>query len=258
MSRVSMLASSAERPMLATLKKGWPLTRPRSIRRVCPAAMTLTAASRSASIPSVRARSLAVPVGRMPSGRPVATSPSAAAFMVPSPPATATRSTSPPCSRMSVDSCSRVPHSRCTGAMPCAPSISMALWSDALPLRRIRIAGDSTFALLLEAQARGHRVLYYVPDDLSMRDGRVVARVQPIEVRDVEGDHFTLGESTRMDLAEADVVLMRQEPPFDMAYVTATHMLERIHPKTLVVNDPAEVRNAPEKLFVTHFPQLMP
>ncbi len=126
------------------------------------------------------------------------------------------------------------------------------------PIQRIRIAGDSTFALLLEAQARGHRVLYYVPDDLSMRDGHVVARVQPIEVRDIEGDHFTLGESTRMDLSDADVVLMRQEPPFDMAYVTATHMLERIHPKTLVVNDPAEVRNAPEKLFVTYFPQLMP
>ncbi len=135
-------------------------------------------------------------------------------------------------------------------------SLTVAVQMD--PIQRIRIAGDSTFALLLEAQARGHRVLYYVPDDLSMRDGHVVARVQPIEVRDVEGDHFTLGESTRMDLSEADVVLMRQEPPFDMAYVTATHMLERIHPKTLVVNDPAEVRNAPEKLFVTYFPQLMP
>src|SRR5215211_1966984 len=135
-------------------------------------------------------------------------------------------------------------------------SLTVAVQMD--PIQRIRIAGDSTFALLLEAQARGHRVLYYVPDDLSMRDGHVVARVQPIEVRDVEGDHFTLGESTRMDLSEADVVLMRQEPPFDMAYVTATHMLERIHPKTLVVNDPAEVRNAPEKLFVTQFPQLMP
>src|SRR5215213_10758193 len=95
-------------------------------------------------------------------------------------------------------------------------SLTVAVQMD--PIQRIRIAGDSTFALLLEAQARRHRVLYYVPDDLSMRDGRVVARVQPIEVRDVEGDHFTLGESTRMDLAEADVVLMRQEPPFDMAY----------------------------------------
>ncbi len=135
-------------------------------------------------------------------------------------------------------------------------SLTVAVQMD--PIQRFRIAGDSTFALLLEAQARGHRVLYYVPDDLSMRDGRVVARVQPIEVRDVEGDHFTLGESARIDLSEADVVLMRQEPPFDMAYVTATHMLERIHPKTLVVNDPAQVRNAPEKLFVTYFPQLMP
>jgi glutathione synthase len=91
-----------------------------------------------------------------------------------------------------------------------------------------------------------------------MRDGQVVARVQPIEVRDVEGDHFRLGDEERIDLSTTDVVLMRQEPPFDMAYVTATHFLERIHPKTLVVNDPAAVRNAPEKLFVTHFPQLMP
>src|SRR5919112_1040577 len=126
------------------------------------------------------------------------------------------------------------------------------------PIQRIRIAGDSTFALMLEAQARGHRMLYYVPDDLSMREGRVVARVQPVEVRDIEGNHFTLGESARMDLSEADVVLMRQEPPFDMAYVTATHMLERIHPKTLVVNDPAEIRNAPEKIFVTRFPGVQP
>jgi glutathione synthase len=135
-------------------------------------------------------------------------------------------------------------------------TLTVAVQMD--PIETIRIAGDSTFALLLEARTRGHRLLYYTPDRLSMRDGRVTAQVQPLEVRDVEGDHFTLGESTRMDLSEADVVLMRQEPPFDMAYVTATHMLERIHPKTLVVNDPGEVRNAPEKLFVTYFPQLMP
>ncbi|HEX8663837.1 MAG TPA: glutathione synthase, partial [Beijerinckiaceae bacterium] len=100
--------------------------------------------------------------------------------------------------------------------------------------------------------------LYYTPDRLSMRDGRVMAEVRALAVRDVEGDHATLGEPERIDLAGADVVLMRQDPPFDMAYITATHLLERIHPKTLVVNDPAEVRNAPEKLFVTHFPQLMP
>jgi glutathione synthase len=135
-------------------------------------------------------------------------------------------------------------------------TLTVAVQMD--PIEKIRIAGDSTFALLLEAQARGHRLLYYTPDRLSMRDGRVTAQVQPIEVRDVEGDHFALGESERIDLGATDVVLMRQEPPFDMAYVTATHLLERIHPKALVVNDPTEVRNAPEKLFVTYFPQLMP
>jgi glutathione synthase len=126
------------------------------------------------------------------------------------------------------------------------------------PIEKIRIAGDSTFALLLEAQARGHRLLYYTPDRLSMRGGQVTAQVQALEVRDLEGDHYGLGDAERIDLSSVDVVLMRQDPPFDMAYITATHLLERIHPKTLVVNDPAEVRNAPEKLFVTNFPQLMP
>jgi glutathione synthase len=135
-------------------------------------------------------------------------------------------------------------------------TLTVAVQMD--PIERIRIAGDSTFALLLEAQARGHLLLYYTPERLSMRDGKVTAQLQPLEVRDVEGDHYGLGEATRMDLAALDVVLMRQDPPFDMAYITATHLLERIHPRTLVVNDPAEVRNAPEKLFVTHFPQLMP
>ncbi|HEX2554370.1 MAG TPA: glutathione synthase [Microvirga sp.] len=135
-------------------------------------------------------------------------------------------------------------------------TLTVAVQMD--PIQRIRIAGDSTFALMLEARARGHRLLYYTPDDLSMRGASVVARVQEIEVRDVEGDHFTLGEPQRIDLAETDVVLMRQEPPFDMAYVTATHLLEHVHPKSLVVNDPAGVRNAPEKLLVTHFPELMP
>jgi glutathione synthase len=135
-------------------------------------------------------------------------------------------------------------------------TLTVAVQMD--PIERIKIAGDSTFAMMLEAQRRGHRMLYFTPDQLSMRDGRVVASVRPIEVRDVEGDHFRLDGSERIDLADSDVVLMRQEPPFDMAYVTATHLLERIHPETLVVNDPAEVRNAPEKLFVTMFPQLMP
>jgi glutathione synthase len=135
-------------------------------------------------------------------------------------------------------------------------SLTVAVQMD--PIEKIRIAGDSTFALLLEGQRRGHRLLYYTPDRLSMRDGKVVAKVEAIEVRDVEGDHFTLGAAERLDIGATDAVLMRQEPPFDMAYVTATHLLERIHPKTLVVNDPTEVRNAPEKLFVTYFPHLMP
>ncbi len=126
------------------------------------------------------------------------------------------------------------------------------------PIQSIKIAGDSTFALLLEAQARGHAILYYTPDTLAMRDGVVTASAAPLHVRDVAGDHFTLGTAQRLDLATCDVVLMRQDPPFDMAYITATHLLERIHPKTLVVNNPAHVRNAPEKIFVTQFPDLMP
>ncbi|GJD56022.1 glutathione synthase [Methylobacterium dankookense] len=135
-------------------------------------------------------------------------------------------------------------------------ALTVAVQMD--PIQAIRIAGDTTFALLLEAQARGHRLLYYTPDRLSLQNGRVTARVEPLRVQDVEGAHFELGPIARVDLAETDVVLMRQDPPFDMAYVTATHMLERIHPKTLVVNNPFEVRNAPEKLFVLDFPQLMP
>jgi len=120
------------------------------------------------------------------------------------------------------------------------------------------IGGDSTFALMLEAQARGHALHHYTPDRLAMRDGRVEARVEPVTVRDRPGDHFSLGPAEPADLAGFDVVLLRQDPPFDMAYITSTHLLERIHPKTLVVNDPAHVRNAPEKLFVTEFPSLMP
>jgi glutathione synthase len=126
------------------------------------------------------------------------------------------------------------------------------------PIERINIAGDSTFGLMLEAQARGHTLLYYTPDRLSMRDGRITAGVQPVTVQDVKGAHVTLGEPVRRDLAEVDVVLLRQDPPFDLAYITSTHLLERIHPQTLVVNDPAHVRNAPEKIFVTEFPDLMP
>jgi glutathione synthase len=126
------------------------------------------------------------------------------------------------------------------------------------PIERINIRGDSTFALLLEAQARAHPLSYYTPDQLAMRDGKVSATVRPLTVRDTAGDHFTLGEPRRAELASFDVILLRQDPPFDLAYITSTHMLERVAPKTLVVNDPAHVRNAPEKVFVTEFPDLMP
>ncbi|WP_182418003.1 glutathione synthase [Bartonella sp. HY038] len=122
----------------------------------------------------------------------------------------------------------------------------------------INIAGDTTFALCLEAQKRGHSLFHYTPDRLSLRDGEVSARVEALSVRDIVGDNFTLGEAQRTNLAEMDVVLLRQDPPFDMNYITTTHILERIHPKTLVVNDPAWVRNSPEKIFVTEFPDLMP
>jgi len=126
------------------------------------------------------------------------------------------------------------------------------------PIERINIRGDSTFALLLEAQKRGHALSYYTPDKLSLRGDELVAPVQVLAVRDEVGDHFTLGEPHREPLAAFDIVLLRQDPPFDLAYITSTHLLERLQPKTLVVNDPAAVRNAPEKLFVMEFPQLMP
>src|ERR1700748_1837535 len=126
------------------------------------------------------------------------------------------------------------------------------------PIERINIRGDSTFALLLEAQARGHALSYYTPDRLAQIGGRVFASVQPLDVRGAIGRHISLGDSRRIDLSTFDVILLRQDPPFDLAYITTTHLLERIHPKTLVVNDPAHVRNAPEKVFVTEFPDLMP
>src|SRR5450631_688236 len=135
-------------------------------------------------------------------------------------------------------------------------ALTVAIQMD--PIDKIDIGGDSTFALALEAQRRGHGLLYYGPRDLSFRDGKVTAHVRPLNVRAVKGDHFALGDGFVYDLSSADVVLMRQDPPFDMAYITATHMLERIHPKTLVVNDPFHVRNAPEKLFVTNFKDVMP
>ncbi|TAW18983.1 glutathione synthase [Rhizobium ruizarguesonis] len=122
----------------------------------------------------------------------------------------------------------------------------------------INIAGDSTFAMSLEAQARGYKLFHYTADRLSFRDGKLYASVEPMVLRDVKGDHYELGAPERIDLATMDVVLLRQDPPFDMAYITSTHLLERIHPKTLVVNDPAWVRNSPEKIFVTEFSDLMP
>lgn len=135
-------------------------------------------------------------------------------------------------------------------------SLAVAIQMD--PIESIDIEGDSTFALALEAQARGHALFHYLPQNLSLRDGRVLARAQPLQVRREAGNFFTKGAEETLNLAGIDVVLMRQDPPFDMAYITATHVLEHIHPQTLVVNDPVSVRNAPEKLFVTHFDGLMP
>ncbi|MBL8653667.1 MAG: glutathione synthase [Alphaproteobacteria bacterium] len=127
------------------------------------------------------------------------------------------------------------------------------------PIENINIDGDSTFAMMLEAQKRGHTLYHYLTQHLSMRGrDRITAKAHPVRVKAERGKHFEFGALETIDLAKTDVVLMRQDPPFDMAYITATHILEHIHPKTLVVNDPAEVRNAPEKLFVTHFPSLMP
>ena len=131
-------------------------------------------------------------------------------------------------------------------------NLNVAVQMD--PIERINIRGDSTFALLLEAQVRGFPLSYYTPDQLVLRDGKLSATVRPLAVRDKAGDHFTLGEPRHVALSSFDVVLLRQDPPFDLAYITSTHMLERIQPDTLVVNDPAHVRNAPEKVFVTEFP----
>src|SRR5689334_7970074 len=135
-------------------------------------------------------------------------------------------------------------------------ALNVAVQMD--PIERINVRGDSTFALLLEAQKRGHRLSYYTPDRLALLDNRVSATVQPLAVRDQVGDHFTLGEGKGTELIDFDVILLRQDPPFDLAYITTTHLLERVHPGTLVVNDPAHVRNAPEKMFVNMFTDLMP
>jgi glutathione synthase len=135
-------------------------------------------------------------------------------------------------------------------------SLAVAIQMD--PIESINIDADSTFVLALEAQARGHALFHYLPSDLAFRDGRLYARTRPLEVRREKGNHFTFGTAESIDLSTMDVVLMRQDPPFDMAYITSTHLLEHIHPRTLVVNDPIQVRNAPEKLFVTHFEGLLP
>jgi glutathione synthase len=135
-------------------------------------------------------------------------------------------------------------------------SLNIAVQMD--PIERINIRGDSTFALLLEAQKRRHSISYYTPDKLAMNGGKVFASVRLLEVCDNVGSHFVLGEPRRAELTEFQVILLRQDPPFDLNYITTTHLLERVHPKTLVVNDPASVRNAPEKMFVTEFPELMP
>ena len=135
-------------------------------------------------------------------------------------------------------------------------SLAVAIQMD--PIESINIDADSTFVLALEAEARGHTLYHYGPKQLAFKNGRVQAWARPLKVRRERGNHFTLGTPESIDLGTVDVVLMRQDPPFDMAYITATHLLDHIHPKTLVVNDPTSVRNAPEKLFVTQFPELMP
>src|SRR6516162_2261668 len=147
-----------------------------------------------------------------------------------------------------------------------ARQLKVAVQMD--PIEAINIDADSTFALMLEAQRRGHALWHYEVRHMALREGvrrqgerreeRLVARARPVTVQRVSGGHYRIGELALLDLAAMDVVLMRQDPPFDMAYITATHLLEHIHPGTLVVNDPAAVRNAPEKLLVTHFPELMP
>ncbi len=135
-------------------------------------------------------------------------------------------------------------------------SLAVAIQMD--PLESVNIDGDSSFALALEAQQRGHGLYHYLPRQLSYRNGRIVATARPFEVRRERGNHVTLGAPETIDLATLDVVLMRQDPPFNLAYISATHLLDRVHPQTLVVNDPHHVRNAPEKLFVTQFAELMP
>ena len=136
--------------------------------------------------------------------------------------------------------------------------MSLAVGIQMDPIEGVNIDADSTFALALEAQARGHGLFHYLPQHLVLREGRIRAKARALSVKREKGAHFRLGSPQLLDLASLDVILMRQDPPFDMAYITATHLLEQVHPQTLVVNDPVHVRNAPEKLYVTHFHELMP
>ncbi len=136
-------------------------------------------------------------------------------------------------------------------------SLTVAVQMD--PLEKINISGDSTFAIMLGAQARGHKLFHYLAEDLTWQDGRLFAGAHEVRVQPVHGDHYRLGEFAILDLgSDVDVVLMRQDPPFDLGYITATHLLERIQDETLVVNDPAAVRNAPEKVWVLDFARFMP
>ena len=135
-------------------------------------------------------------------------------------------------------------------------SLAVAIQMD--PIETVNIDADSSFVLGLEALRRGHSLFHYLPRDLFLRDGRVFATARPLQLKRERGNHYRFGEADVIDLAALDVILMRQDPPFDMAYITATHLLEHVHPATLVVNDPVHVRNAPEKLYVTHFHELMP
>src|SRR4051795_7496684 len=136
-------------------------------------------------------------------------------------------------------------------------SLRVAVQMD--PLESIGIEGDSTFAIMLGAQARGHRLYHYAPEALSWREGRLWAQAHPVTVQRVVGDHFRFADPEVLDLGrDADVVLMRQDPPFDLGYITATHLLERIQDETLIVNDPAAVRNAPEKVWVLDYARFMP
>ncbi len=135
-------------------------------------------------------------------------------------------------------------------------SLKVAVQCD--PIELFNIEGDSTFAIMLEAQARGHELFYYQTHTLAYEHGKLTAFGQKVKVQDAKGAHFTVGEKHRIDLSTQQVLHMRQDPPFDMGYITATHLLDLIHPKTLVVNDPTEVRNAPEKLFILKFRDFMP